>query len=156
MNIMQDSFYFKPTITAKEWFTDLEIPYDKVKKFELVKRTVGNAETFLSGSSADAAALATLNTMAITYDDENGNEVYLKMEMLTGISVQGQARKCEEMMDILRINKIWQRLNKETGSAKQENTLSEADELKKFKELLDSGIISQEEFDAKKKQILGL
>lgn len=33
---------------------------------------------------------------------------------------------------------------------------SSADELKKFKELLDSGIISQEEFEAKKKQLLGL
>ena len=33
---------------------------------------------------------------------------------------------------------------------------SSADELKKFKELLDSGIISQEEFDAKKKQLLNL
>ena len=31
-----------------------------------------------------------------------------------------------------------------------------ADELKKFKELLDSGVITQEEFDAKKKQLLGL
>ena len=34
--------------------------------------------------------------------------------------------------------------------------LSTADELKKVKELLDMGIISQEEFDAKKKQLLGL
>ncbi len=33
---------------------------------------------------------------------------------------------------------------------------SNADELKKFKELLDSGIITQEDFDAKKKQLLGL
>jgi len=33
---------------------------------------------------------------------------------------------------------------------------STADELKKFKELLDMGVISQEEFDAKKKQLLGL
>lgn len=33
---------------------------------------------------------------------------------------------------------------------------SAADELKKFKDLLDSGVISQEEFDAKKKQLLGL
>lgn len=30
------------------------------------------------------------------------------------------------------------------------------DELKRFKELLDSGVITQEEFDAKKKQLLGL
>lgn len=33
---------------------------------------------------------------------------------------------------------------------------SNADELKKYKDLLDSGVITQEEFDAKKKQILGL
>ena len=33
---------------------------------------------------------------------------------------------------------------------------SSAEELKKFKELLDAGIITQEEFDAKKKQLLGL
>lgn len=34
--------------------------------------------------------------------------------------------------------------------------VSSADELKKFKELLDCGIITQEEFDAKKKQLLGI
>ena len=34
--------------------------------------------------------------------------------------------------------------------------VSPAEELKKFKELLDNGIITQEEFDAKKKEILGL
>ena len=45
---------------------------------------------------------------------------------------------------------------------KQKNTplvvaeVSSADELKKFKELLDQGIITQEEFDAKKKQLLDL
>ena len=33
---------------------------------------------------------------------------------------------------------------------------SNADELKKYKELFDSGIITQEEFEAKKKQLLGL
>lgn len=31
-----------------------------------------------------------------------------------------------------------------------------ADEIKKYKDLLDSGIITQEEFDAKKKQLLGV
>ena len=35
-------------------------------------------------------------------------------------------------------------------------TLSPADELLKWKQLLDSGAITQEEFDAKKKQLLGL
>lgn len=43
-----------------------------------------------------------------------------------------------------------------TTTIKQEIPQSNADELKKYKELLDSGVISQEEFDAKKKQLLGL
>lgn len=38
---------------------------------------------------------------------------------------------------------------------KSSSQISPADELKKFKELLDMGVLSQEEFDAKKKQILG-
>lgn len=33
---------------------------------------------------------------------------------------------------------------------------SDADELKKYKDLLDNGVITQEEFDAKKRQLLGL
>lgn len=43
-----------------------------------------------------------------------------------------------------------------TTTIKQEMPQSAADELKKFKELADSGVITQEEFEAKKKQLLGL
>ena len=43
-----------------------------------------------------------------------------------------------------------------TQKFKQEIPQSNADELKKYKDLLDSGVLSQEEFDAKKKQLLGL
>lgn len=43
-----------------------------------------------------------------------------------------------------------------TTTIKQEIPQSNADELQKFKNLLDNGTITQEEFDAKKKQLLGL
>lgn len=36
------------------------------------------------------------------------------------------------------------------------NNSNTPEEIKKYKELLDSGVISQDEFDAKKKQLLGL
>lgn len=46
---------------------------------------------------------------------------------------------------------------KKSAQIKSNSTnTSNADELKKYKELLDSGVISHEEFEAKKKQILGL
>lgn len=47
-------------------------------------------------------------------------------------------------------------LNRSNNSGTVIQQASPAEELKKFKELLDSGIISQDEFDAKKKQLLGL
>lgn len=43
-----------------------------------------------------------------------------------------------------------------SDSNKSVNTISEADELRKYKSLLDDGIINQEEFDKKKKELLGL
>lgn len=54
-----------------------------------------------------------------------------------------------------------QKENKATNSEspkkeKEEAMLGSAEELKKFKELLDMGAITQEEFDAKKKQLLDL
>lgn len=47
-------------------------------------------------------------------------------------------------------------LMKEQNNNSVSSTTSLADELKKFKELLDMGAITQEEFDAKKKELLGL
>lgn len=44
---------------------------------------------------------------------------------------------------------------KSTKDSANLNT-SDADEIKKYKELLDNGVITQEEFDAKKKELLGL
>ena len=44
----------------------------------------------------------------------------------------------------------------EAAPAVHTPAVSNADELKKYKELLDMGVITQEEFDAKKKQLLGL
>ena len=53
---------------------------------------------------------------------------------------------------------LMERQQKETKNTVVENIIStsNADELKKFKDLLDSGVITQEEFDEKKKQLLGL
>lgn len=55
-------------------------------------------------------------------------------------------------------NLLIQRQNQQTPVATftQEIPLSNADEIKKYKELLDMGVITQDEFDAKKKQLLGL
>ena len=62
------------------------------------------------------------------------------------------------------VEAIKSKLNEAIKLAKADNQtgatvvqqVSAMDELKKLKELLDLGIVTQEEFDAKKKQLLGL
>ena len=51
---------------------------------------------------------------------------------------------------------LMNRQDKNNSTVQVNQEVSAADELKKYKELLDSGVITQEEFDAKKKQLLGL
>ncbi len=64
--------------------------------------------------------------------------------------------KIEELLSQIN-NIIAQNKNaKKTATVSTTIQVSPADELKKFKELLDAGVITQEEFDAKKKQLLGL
>lgn len=154
LNIMQDSFILKKTIGTKDWFDDFEIPYDSVQSFAITKRQAGNWEMMFSSDSTSARSTEVENVLAITYIDEAGTEILLRLEMLTGFTVYNQAKTCQAMMDILRQNNILNRLNKTT--AHNTSTTSSVDEIKKFKELLDMGILTQEEFDAKKKQLLGL
>ncbi|MCR1975866.1 SHOCT domain-containing protein [Clostridium sporogenes] len=54
------------------------------------------------------------------------------------------------------IRKVFENYKTNSDEKESGQTLSVADEIKKFKDLLDSGIISQEEFDTKKKQLLAL
>ena len=44
----------------------------------------------------------------------------------------------------------------ETSTQSQSDNISVADEIKKFAELKEQGVISEEEFEAKKKELLGL
>lgn len=68
----------------------------------------------------------------------------------------GAAKKLAVEMN--EINEYIQNKLKECKTTKTiiNSAPSEADEIKKFKELLDQGIITQEEFDLKKKQLLGI
>ena len=58
-----------------------------------------------------------------------------------------------EILSFIEEGRKTEKLPAQTAAVQQ---ISAADELKKFKELLDMGVINQEEFDAKKKQLLGL
>lgn len=86
------------------------------------------------------------------------------ISFLKGISVSTSSGKISFLI-IKNTDEIYEVINnllieRQKNKPKTETTIvqnsDEADKLKKYKDLLDSGVITQEEFDAKKKQLLGL
>lgn len=86
------------------------------------------------------------------------------ISLFKGVSVSTSSGKIS-FLAIKNTNEIYEVINnllieRQKNKPKTETTIvqnsDEADKLKKYKDLLDSGVITQEEFDAKKKQLLGL
>lgn len=67
-------------------------------------------------------------------------------------------KNTEQLNEALKIKKYIENCISEKKSTEKEtdNSMSAADEILKFKQLLDIGAITEEEFEAKKKQLLGL
>ena len=65
-------------------------------------------------------------------------------------------KNADEIYDVIKNLLIERQQAKDTVIVPTAVNNDEADQLKKYKELLDSGAISQEEYDAKKKQLLDL
>lgn len=154
MNIMPDRFAFRVTSATKNWLYDLDIPYDKISDIRIEKRTITTAEVFL-GAGNDANQQQE-NVIVIEYEDKEGRKSTLRVEMITGITIYNQAAKCKELMDILRRNNILDRIKKTGDSgaseSKGEDIISQIEKLSK---LAEAGILSEDEFKAKKAELLG-
>lgn len=89
------------------------------------------------------------------------SSISLTLGLLSGVSVASSSGRITFLFLIER-DKIYNVISdyiieRQSHNSKQKETNTDNfDELKKYKGLLDSGVITQEEFDAKKKQILGL
>lgn len=153
LNIMPDKFVFTKTGTSKDWFAGYEINYSSIVDLTIEKRTISNAEMFLGGGND--ANQQQENNLCFTFNTEDGKELMLRVEMLTGTTIYGQAAKCREFMDILRQNDILKIIK---GNAKTEsNNNSQPDvleQIEKMAKLKEAGILSEEEFNQKKATLL--
>lgn len=169
----------KPQIKQKGtdfvvYFTEQEYSFTMPNKFEAVKfhnkimelvtgksMTVRNSEKFKSAVNIvdDTLGIDTIGTVASVL--QNG----VKGTIFNGVAKKTQSAKpstqkivnnvLEALCTDNRDNNI-----KSIASSTNENSMPINDEqietIKKLKDLLDLGLLSQEEFDAKKKEILGL
>ncbi|MFR7484891.1 MAG: SHOCT domain-containing protein [Acutalibacter sp.] len=124
---------------VNKWFNNITtktIPLSSVTSVQ-IKKPGSIMAGFISFSIAGGKEFMGASTMDAIQDENSfliRNETYLK------------ATKIKEYID------------SQIANRGKEGTiqLSSADEIAKFKSLLDQGVITQDEFDAKKKQLLGL
>lgn len=67
----------------------------------------------------------------------------------TVLFAKKELKQAKELVDLIESKR-------HASSAPQTTAISSADEILKMKELLDAGVLTQDEFDAKKKQLLGI
>src|SRR5689334_16775063 len=81
-----------------------DLPQWAIGDLTIERRQVGTAETLLAaGQPGGARDLATDNNVHIAYTDQDGQPTLLRLEMLTGVTVGGQAKKCTEMPNMMRV-----------------------------------------------------
>lgn len=154
LDVMPDRFSFLAKTQSEDWFTGFEIPYNKVISLDIVERVISNAEMLLS-SSSNNSDLRQKNVIEIKYLDENNEEYVVRNEMITGFSVMGQAKVCQEMLDLLRTKGIMKQFHDtENSNGKSSDKGDILSQIEKLAKLKDQGILTEEEFTAKKTVLL--
>lgn len=172
--------------TNKKWavkelgeYTDIKIyNYEDLIDFELIEDgeskikggfgkaliggVLGGSKGAIIGSSASRKISETVSLLEIIIRTNDFNKPQYNITFIKGYSLPKDAnyrRIYDEAQEVIGVLNFISSNGKVSNSVALENnnqSVSNADELKKYKDLLDSGVITQEEFNAKKKQLLGL
>ena len=152
LNVMPDRFSFRVTFGTKDWFTDMDIPYDSITDIRIEKRTISTAEVFLGGGND--ANQEQENNIVIEYTDEDNKKRTLRTEMLTGVTIFNQAAKCREFMDLLRQKDILELIESKKNTGNNAGGVDVVAQIEKLAKLKDAGVITEEEFNSKKALLL--
>lgn len=169
--LIPDGFYgkkIKPHIYNYDDIIDFELLEDgeSISKGGLGRAVAGGilfggVGAIVGGATGGkkSKAICTSLMIKITVNDLNNPTVYInyittatKNSSLLYKAAYQNAQNCLSTLQLVR-NSNQKSLQNNINT---ETTVSGADEILKFKNLLDNGIITQEEFEAKKKQLLGL
>lgn len=155
---IDDSFVFK-----YEEILDFEVIEDgnTVTKGGLGKALVGGAifgvaGAIVGGTSKKTNQICTQLQIKVKTKDSEHPVIYLNLiNSSTKKDSWIYKQKSKQAQDIIsKFKIIADKLSEGTETPSEKKSFSIADEIKKFKELLDSGAIPQEEFDKKKKELL--
>lgn len=180
-----DSLSIARVRTSGTFVNEYFFKYRKILDFELLEdgETISKSKGGLGGAVVGGALLGPAGMIAgavvggkktktknvctsmkvkITLRDNNPDVIYMdlvtKETKCDSGAYKSAAKQAQDILSALQVA-----ADKAAGEAAAQASApalsaapSAADELMKFKQLLDAGAITQEEFDAKKKQLLGL
>lgn len=151
--IFPDRFRLLPTMATKKFWQDLDIPYSTISSLTIEERTLSSFEGLAGG--INSRQLNQKNNIHITYTGAEGNTL-LRLEMLSGVTVMGQAGKCNELEDRLRSYQVREQFRSNAPApAIQRNVGGLAEEIGKLVSLRDQGVLTDEEFAAAKARLIG-
>lgn len=137
---------------------------------ELSSKTTANLGSFITGNASDGEkTIYYVDCIGVQFKESGLQIGYLQLETASGLmnrkannffnensftfdTTKVTNEKMREVAEYIKQRVDHYKRQKSAPAAAP----SAADEILKFKGLLDSGVITQEEFDAKKKQLLGL
>ena len=151
LSLTENSFQLKAKF-AKDEDINTEILYSKVVDFEIAQRQVSTFEGLLGG--LDSRQLDKANNIHITFVNQDSAKLTLRLEMITGITVMGQAIECTKLVDFIKVNKIFDLFAKQEqidSSSESENVVSQ---IEKLSSLHKQGILTDKEYSSKKTELL--
>lgn len=152
MVLTAEEFQFNPTIGSKSFWQPMQIPYRSVTDLAIVARQVSTAESLLGG--LDSRQLNQDNNIHLSFVDGAGNRQLLRFEMLSGVTVMGQAKKCREFTDRLRNLGISDKFQQAATPRAAAAAADIPAQIAQLAALRDQGILSAAEFDTKKADLL--
>lgn len=159
----------KTTIISADFYEKLEIHDNKLVGLINGREVASWFYKEYTNVLIEKANLNSQFARVVFVTSASGNKKDILPSFSTNSNIVGDINKlvfCSGMFSYKEANTFAERLFsaiyesfskfKEVGENSTKAEFSSADELKKYSDLLKEGIITQEEFDSKKKQILGL
>jgi len=140
--VLDQSFVFHDSLIA------FKLPHDRIIEAKLDFFQMGGTRGFLASGDVGRQLQQTKNTLDLYYLDEEGTERNAKFQIHGAATIYGEAGRATEFLNQLLEFK---------GSfldRSQNNQSDPISKLEKLKKLKEQGIITDSEFETKKKQLL--
>ncbi|MHB8394350.1 MAG: SHOCT domain-containing protein [Candidatus Dormibacteria bacterium] len=151
--VRHDRFSFEPAFASRWLRGPFDIPYKDVVSVALAPMDLGAARSILGG--LNSRQLNQTTNIHIAYNSD-GHELVLRLAMASGgVTLMAEANKAREFMDRLRTRYILEKFKGGQATAVPSSGSDPLAQIAKLSELTEQGVLTREEFEAKKTELLG-